>query len=410
MSKQSNEKTRYEKEVVKYERKKKIGKIRASIVFGILGLTLAAAILVVLIATIIKMVTPFSYPESVLSKVQDTNRYVSTDYLNTPVQIPGQAYHIQFPAGEMSGSNEYLAVKEGKYTFVTYITDKKLPDLLNGDLSGLGAAFYQSGDKVTYTPAITDTGYLNSYEWTYYTGNAVVTFMANETTVYSAAYSMEVDSGNIILAVLVTDKSALKSAKNYLDAQVFTIIKGDEIINPNSDNISASDGATTEGASDLATSESVEDSSNLDDIVNNDNLSEGEKIDAIRQDAIEGDDSSYNPISSISFPIEEDPGKIYVQLFHANSNAKINEIYITCWDMDSELFGVKIYPEEKVTPCYYDFIIENYDGGWHEWSVYVDADESIGKYSISTCNEQIHDFGYYTDPDTGEPNVIHPED
>ncbi len=238
------------------ERKNKIdfwtafGKLRTSEQVAILLAVVALG--TALFMFIFKVVNSFgnvdftAFPESSLQKDAAMETYKQVTYTDLPylVQFPGTSYGCYVGDKEI-GATQYATA----FTYVDYkvvcgvidesrITEDDFYKFAIGQALGLKIV----GNE-TFTTAVYDRGYLNTFEIEYKAG----TLALNGTTYYLVSYLYPVEGKKLCMSVLSSKKTifALARARNMLNRIYFSMVKFEG--EPNSSVVESS-GEANQGA------------------------------------------------------------------------------------------------------------------------------------------------------------------
>ncbi len=379
----------YDKMIKKAEKKKSLNKIRAGIVFGCFGLTLAVAMLAILIMFVMSMVRGQVYPKSVLSDTKGETGCYTYDGLTQAVNIIGTDYYICMPSnGAIETADNYIKIIDGDISYILYIPEQKdqLGILISSVLSGLGTSFYSDGDSVEYEVAITDYGFLNGYEMKYVTGHGVVSTLGYNVNVYNASYEVFIDDDTVdsfILCVSAQDMDNLADAKAMMDRMVYTIKYAEDVA------------AEDSGAEDMSSIEPDMSSE------------EEEETEVIVPIVIEN--PWYTPVNAederelwydVSIPEESVGQKVYIEVFPYGM-IDCEKLILVNTTVDSDRYGeaVEITQKEGDMLSAY-WIIDSADVSYRVEMI-SDA-EDRNDLQIWLRSEEQFLYGDYYDPETGD--------
>ena len=99
----------FQEDIEKAEKKRKQDKVHRIIVFGIFGVCLCVALLLILISSIISKFTKIEYPPGTLAKEPQAEIMTQTyDYLDQVIEVGG--YYLCIPTEEVSVSTDELLI------------------------------------------------------------------------------------------------------------------------------------------------------------------------------------------------------------------------------------------------------------------------------------------------------------
>lgn len=207
--------TTYEAEVSEVEKIKKRDKIRRIIIFGIFGLSVCVALLLLLISSIAEKFAKIEYPESTLSK--DLQKEVHTQtYEDLTKVISFGEFYLCIPDKEVvSSSDSTLILKDSTHTYYfakgAFCEHPALYDDLPFIINSVGAN--------SYTPHLTDEGFLNTLYAVYITGSAKA-----GGNIYFVSYELFSETEKLEILITAKNQGNLNEAKSILDRMVNTLI------------------------------------------------------------------------------------------------------------------------------------------------------------------------------------------
>ena len=209
----------YQKELGEAERKRKRDKVHRIIVFGIFGVCLCVALLLILISSIISKFTKMEYPPSTLAKEPQTELVTQTyDYLDQVIEVGG--YYLCIPTEEVSVStDELLIMKNSAHTFAFSKAAMSEESTLNKDLPFL----INSIGASTYSAELVDQGYINTLKACYITGSA----KASGANLYFVSCELFLRDEKLEILITAKNQGNLNLAKEYLDHIVDTVLLKD---------------------------------------------------------------------------------------------------------------------------------------------------------------------------------------
>lgn len=165
-----------------------------------------------------------NYPESTLAhEAGGELTYIPSEVLSKEISCPTLPFSINFPENIVAGTADAIVANYSGYRVVVMESADTLENALSADLNTAGIEAI-SAISVDWSNGIYDSGYINSLYAEYIAGRAQIAHDGISSTEYGVAYRIAIsDTKNLMLYVSSNSIEALGSAKNLLDAIVYTI-------------------------------------------------------------------------------------------------------------------------------------------------------------------------------------------
>ena len=211
--------TTYQQELSEVEKKRKRDKVRRTIVFGMFGLCLCVALLLLLISSIVMKFTKIEYPESTLSgEPQEEIETQAYDDLTQVISF-GE-YYMCIPNKEVvSTTDSALILKDSTHIYYFSKSEVTEESTLNNDLPFI----INSIGANTYNPQFRDAGYINTLPAVYITGSAKA-----RGNLYFVSYELFSSTEKMEILITAKNQGNLNLAKDMLDRMVNTLILKEE--------------------------------------------------------------------------------------------------------------------------------------------------------------------------------------
>lgn len=185
----------------------------------------------VMVCVIIGIVVSLSYskkldnfPQSTLShEAGGEMTYIPSEILTKEISFPTLPLRINFPENLVAGTDTAIVANYSGYRVVAMESADTLENALMSDLNTVGVEAI-SNVSVDFKSGIYDSGYINSWYAEYIGGRSEISHDGESSVLYGVSYRLAVsDEKNLMLYVSSENLESLNSAKNLLDALVYTI-------------------------------------------------------------------------------------------------------------------------------------------------------------------------------------------